>query len=118
MYNVSAPNTERTRSLHAATDLWCVCGCGSWEVGFTHYDLSMNMQNNYPSLAYVFFFCVSMCCFSKKHQQDVDTSLATVYPPLLKTQNAYIHGPGEEGEPSPCHGQLPGILRQRDREKG
>lgn len=27
-----------------------------------------------------------MCCFSKKHQQDMDTSLVTVYPPLLMTR--------------------------------
>lgn len=39
-----------------------------------------------------------MCRFSKRHQQDTDTSLATVYPPLLMTPNVYIHGPGEEGE--------------------
>lgn len=75
---------------------WCVWRCGLWEVGFTQYDPSVNMQNNYPSLAYA--FVLHNLVRLLKHQQDIDTSLATVDLPLLMTQNECILALRRKGE--------------------
>lgn len=48
-------------------------------------------------------FCICFGYFSKKHQRDMDTNLAPVYPPLLMTQSVCIHGLEEGGGPPTPH---------------
>lgn len=83
----------------------CVCRCGSWEVGLTQRDPSVNVQNNYLSLPYAF-------------------ALPNLVLLLKETPAGCGHQPGHCGFPTSSEeeGRLPqvtgrflGSWKQRDR---
>lgn len=84
--------------------VWCVCRCGSWEVGLTQCDPSVKVQNNYPLLPYAF-------------------ALPNLVLLLNETPAGRGHQPGHCGFPTSSEeerlpqvtGRFPGSWKQRDR---
>lgn len=77
---------------------------------FIHYDLSMNMQNNYPSLAYAFVLPKLVLLLEETPAERGQWPGQCVLPPLLMTQNICIHGLEEKERASPCHRWVPELL--------